>query len=226
MSNHRVKSWFARNWEFLTDFEIRKDSDGNVVKKSFMEKFTIVIGALFLDILWVMGIIALLTFIFSPSTINKYSFWGWINGSVVADSLSIAINKSIWLSLFFAVVLAPLWEEFAFRYYWLKKKLRKIDKEAIQNPELATKIGRIPIWETVVFTSIIFGIAHGGPINLLIQGVGGLVLAYVYLRNGRCFLSAVMHHALYNFVVIMFAYYAQSKTLLNAVTMPFWVMFQ
>jgi len=222
----KVKQWFGRNWQFLTDFEIKTNADGSVIKKSFTEKFTVVISTLFLDLLWVIGIIALLTYIFSPGTINKYSFWGWMNGSVVAERLSVAINKSIWLSLFFAVLLAPLWEEFAFRYYWLKKKLRKIDKEKIESPELANKIGRIPIWETVVFTTIIFGIVHGGPINLLIQGVGGLVLSYVYLRNGRCFMSAVVLHALYNFTVIMFAYYSQSKTLLNAVTMPFWVMFQ
>ena len=211
-----LKERWSANMAVLFDFKAEK---GRLVTK-----VAVILTTLVANFLYLIVMLQLLKFVFSNELIIKYTFWGWLTGRDVYSQLSTMISSSLLYSFFFAVLLAPLWEEFAFRRYWLKKKLRKIDKEAIEKPELAEKIGKIPIWEVVVFTSIVFGIAHGGPVNLLIQGVSGLLLAYVYLRTGRCFWAAVVYHALFNATLILFAYTGAWKSVVVAITMPYWVL--
>jgi membrane protease YdiL (CAAX protease family) len=208
------RAWVAKNKEWLTDFR---------PGKSVGEKFSVIVTVLLLNLLYIWGIISLLKFIFSQEKLAKYIYWGWASGQNVPDILYVSLIKSLALTLFFAVVLAPLWEELVFRAYWFWKKLRKRDKEEMLLPEdMRLKLGRMPIWDFVIFSSIIFGIAHGGPINILIQGVGGMFLSYVFLRNGRSYWSAVVLHALYNLTIILIAYNG-SKSAIYALTMPYWL---
>lgn len=89
---------------------------------------------------------------------------------------------------FFSCILAPLWEELAFRHapIQIAKGLYKaLDVDFT-----------IPI---VIISSAIFGWGHGhGPISILMQGVGGLVLSFVYIKNGYSYWSSVIVHFLWN----------------------------
>jgi membrane protease YdiL (CAAX protease family) len=54
---------------------------------------------------------------------------------------------------------------------------------------------------------IVFGMMHGQPINIFIQGVVGLCLGWLYVKNDESqlasYLSCVLVHAAYNFTIIM-----------------------
>lgn len=90
----------------------------------------------------------------------------------------------------FGVVLAPLWEELAFRYVPVTVA-QKINKELV-----------LPV---IVLSSILFGWGHGmGPISLLIQGVGGFILSCLYIKNNNSYWSCVLVHALWNVIVYSF----------------------
>ena len=79
---------------------------------------------------------------------------------------------------------------------------------------------RSSIW--ILISSIIFGYLHGGPINILVQGVGGVFLFIIFLRyfiyyhekfmlTGKGFykslympiIMATIFHSLYNYSVMM-----------------------
>lgn len=91
-----------------------------------------------------------------------------------------------WYILLLSCVVAPLWEEVAFRVIPLK--LIAKSQDAI-----------VPV---MVASSMIFGYLHGGPINILFQGVMGFVMACVYVKNGYSYWSSVLLHAIWNFSVI------------------------
>lgn len=93
---------------------------------------------------------------------------------------------------FFSCILAPLWEEAAFRHAPLQ--LGKAFKE---------KLGVDLIIPIVIISSAIFGWGHGsGPISIMIQGVGGVVLSFVYVRNNYSYLSSTFVHFLWNFSLL------------------------
>lgn len=92
-------------------------------------------------------------------------------------------------SFFFACIFAPLWEEAVFRHFAL----------TLVKGSSNFKKNIVPI---VILTSCIFGYLHGSIINMLIQGVAGLVLSAVYIRNGFSYWSSVSLHALWNFFLM------------------------
>jgi len=92
---------------------------------------------------------------------------------------------------FFGCILAPLWEELAFRHAPLQmaKALKTINLDVL-----------IPF---VIISSSIFGWAHGyGPVSILIQGIGGIILSLVYVQNNYSYWSSVFLHFLWNFSLI------------------------
>lgn len=106
------------------------------------------------------------------------------------------------IDFFFACVLAPLWEELMFRYLpfalFIAPKLATagLSEEQIANNEkfIKTFLGLL-----ILSTSIIFGLLHGGPINILFQGVGGIILWKIFLQSGKYrYWYAVGAHALWN----------------------------
>lgn len=210
-----IRERWEKNKAFLCDFSRNQ---------SFFQKFSTVVVLLALQLAYIALIINLLKYFFGEQVFHKWSYSGLVTDSDVYAKLQASLDQGLLgVRIFFACVLAPVWEEFAFRVFWFWKKLRKRDKEEFLQPEVVAKLKKVPLWDFVVFSSIIFGIAHGGPINILIQGVGGLFLSYAFFKNGRSYWSAVALHAAYNGSLILF-YFIGAKSVVAALTMPFWLL--
>lgn len=90
----------------------------------------------------------------------------------------------------FACVLAPLWEELAFRELPAK---------------IAKSINPIIVYPILLLSAIIFGWMHGyGVLSLLRQGVTGTAFSVVYVKNGYSYWSAVAVHALWNLLLYVY----------------------
>lgn len=90
---------------------------------------------------------------------------------------------------FFVCILAPLWEEAAFRHAPLQMA-----------KELKIKLNIDVIIPFAIISSCIFGWGHGSsPTGIMIQGVAGLILSYVYVKSGYKYWSTVVLHFLWNF---------------------------
>jgi CAAX amino terminal protease family. len=88
-------------------------------------------------------------------------------------------------AIFYGCILAPLWEEMAFRVLPVMVARQFSDKLII--PVLG-------------ISAFLFGWGHGqGPNSLLIQGVGGILLSVVYVKTNYSYWSVVGMHALWNF---------------------------
>lgn len=215
MSSVFSREYWRNTWQYLTDFDR---------EKTLPEKFCIVVGLLAANLLYVALILWVLNMVFSAETLQKYIFWGWLTGNNnVQSQLFDAVQYNWGIAIFFTMFLAPIWEEFVFRAYWFWKKLRKRDKEEMYMKTFVAVKGRMPIWDFVVMSSMIFGICHGGPINILIQGVGGLFLAYAFLICRKSYLSAVLLHAGFNGMLLL-AVYIGSQSALSALTLPYWLL--
>ena len=85
-----------------------------------------------------------------------------------------------------ACIYAPIVEEFIFRVGPIS--LVK-DKPKLMFP-------------VVILSSALFGWLHYGAASLPIQGVLGVVLAAIYIKNGYSYWSSVLLHAMWNAYVI------------------------
>ncbi len=98
-----------------------------------------------------------------------------------------------WQAVVRGIFLAPLVEEFVFRWLPLTLALKvaffKEDKENL--------------YILVAFLACIFGYIHGSFYNILIQGVAGFFFGWVYIKNGMSYWSAAATHFLYNFVCLV-----------------------
>jgi hypothetical protein len=93
---------------------------------------------------------------------------------------------------FTAIIMAPLWEELAWRVAPIK---------------FAKALSPLLVWPVVLLSSIHFGLGHSSmyyPMQyaLLIQGVGGFILSWVYIKNNYSYWPNVLLHALINFMII------------------------
>ncbi len=87
------------------------------------------------------------------------------------------------LYLFFAsCILAPVWEEFIYRHVPLQIAKNYFKKNLV---------------EIAIGCAVVFGLHHGCSLNILIQGVFGIMFTWVYIRNGLKW--AICSHALWNF---------------------------
>jgi membrane protease YdiL (CAAX protease family) len=59
----------------------------------------------------------------------------------------------------------------------------------------------------IVICGIIFGLGHGHPMNVLLQGVGGIGLGLLFLANRpsnvAAYFSCVLAHSMLNFSIMM-----------------------
>ena len=78
-------------------------------------------------------------------------------------------------------IIAPVWEELAFRY--VPQKL----------------FGNLNRTATIIGSSVFFGYIHGGVPNIFIQGVAGVVLSLVYIYSGYKLWTNILLHAMWNF---------------------------
>lgn len=97
---------------------------------------------------------------------------------------------------FMACIWAPIWEEVAFRWFPITIA-NKFDK----------KFGMGLLWPLVIVSSLIFGWGHGNenwpaPIAILVQGVGGLIMSILYIKNNNSLVSSMVLHSMWNTLVI------------------------
>ncbi len=94
--------------------------------------------------------------------------------------------------IFMGLVFAPLVEEAVFRMLPL----------ALVEKWSKTQIHAV----VIVVCGIVFGYAHGSPLNIFIQGFVGMMLGFLYLKNGprqlSSYFSCVAVHASYNFTML------------------------
>lgn len=88
-------------------------------------------------------------------------------------------------------VLAPIWEEALFRYAPIEFVRRTTTAEKFKELQM-------PL---VILISIVFGWMHGSVQNIWIQGVSGLGLGWVYIKNDFSYKSSVILHSLWNFMI-------------------------
>lgn len=103
-----------------------------------------------------------------------------------------AVESTLTASTFlFACIVAPLWEELAFRH--LPAKI-----STIINPKL--------LWPVLILSCIIFGFGHGyGVKSLMYQGVLGLGFTWVYVINKNNYWLAVLTHCIWNLICFKIA---------------------
>lgn len=130
-----------------------------------LDKVMITCGLFLVNMLWLLGMVKFLTYI------NEV---GYEDARIPA--------------FFYACIMAPLWEELAFRVIPIS---------------IARKFGEQFIIPVVILSSLIFGWGHGNGTNsLLIQGVGGLLLSVVYIKTNYNYWCSVAMHFAWNFWII------------------------
>jgi len=92
--------------------------------------------------------------------------------------------------IFRCCVFAPLWEELAFRH-----------APILIAKEFGIRRFLLPV---LIISSILFGYLHGGPENVLIQGIYGFIFACVYVKNDFSYRSSVIIHSMWNIFVTFF----------------------
>jgi membrane protease YdiL (CAAX protease family) len=101
---------------------------------------------------------------------------GWI-----ADVFeSVGGETSLWGSLLLLVIIAPLTEELLFRGLILRGLL-----------------SRYPVWISVLISSLLFGLFHLNPWQIIGATLGGLILGWIFVRT-RSLVPCVFAHALFN----------------------------
>ena len=128
-----------------------------------LDKVMITAGAFLFNMIWLLAIVTFLNYI------NYQDNW-----KIPA--------------FFYACIMAPLWEELAFRVIPIS---------------IARKFGDQFIIPVVLLSSLIFGWGHGNGTNsLLMQGIGGLILSCVYIKTGYNYWCSVALHCAWNVWVI------------------------
>jgi membrane protease YdiL (CAAX protease family) len=90
-------------------------------------------------------------------------------------------------------IFAPIWEELLFRYAPIEIARRAGEKKYLL-PVIAT-------------SSIIFGLAHYGVVSIFIQGIGGLIMSILYVKNGYSLTSSFVLHFLWNLFILLGEFY-------------------
>jgi len=115
----------------------------------------------------------------------------WVAGmSFIFKSIGLELYESYYISLpdmIISLLIAPVIEEVMFR--WLP--WQALAKNKGSDVQLAVVFG----------SSVIFGLMHGSPFAVLIQGVCGLACFWVYIRNGSLGWSIILH-MMWNFWVL------------------------
>jgi membrane protease YdiL (CAAX protease family) len=88
-------------------------------------------------------------------------------------------------------IFAPICEELVFRHFPIQL-MKSLGKKELMLP-------------TILFTSVIFGWCHLKltPIAPALQGVMGLILSVLYIKNNYSYWSAVTLHFMWNFTCLM-----------------------
>ena len=138
---------------------------------SFWEKAANVALAYIINVVWAIGVI---------------KFYNWLFESGYSTFQFGSYKREKWIEIVAAVLMAPLLEEILCR-----KLPLDIVKYSGKEKELL-----IPV---MLFTSVVFGLMHSGGLwSVPLQGVGGFILASIYVKNGYSYWSSVILHAMWN----------------------------
>ncbi len=154
-----------------------------------------IVAAYALSWLWVVMVLAIMRALLPQAVVDIHVPFLSVLYSVLQSSppLQEAIAASTGLSLFMALIFAPFIEEALFRMLPLTL-VGGLKRDQIRAVLIAV-------------CGIIFGWAHGSPLNVFIQGFVGLMLGWLYLKNNSSqwasYISCVIVHSAYNFTVIM-----------------------
>lgn len=181
---------FLRIWRWVFDFLFNFSKE-----TSFFGKAARIFALLYLEVVWT-GF--MMIFLRSALGLETLKVSAAIYSSLTIDVAEKIFRPNTRYRFFLICVLAPLWEECVFRYFPIRfaqlcDEGYRFIKTTYQSWMLA------PI---VLAGSLIFGILHGSSLNILFQGVGGLFLCWLYLRNRNSYWSAVIYHGLWNFLVV------------------------
>jgi len=137
--------------------------------------------------------------------------------SAALAALPAGPKMSVFMAFFLSCIFAPLWEEFAFRYIPLRlaksqeimfvrgfshKFRHDYGVEYDHNRRLlyGNLKGTGFILPVMLLSSVIFGVVHGNVINIMFQGVGGFIFAWLMIKGG--YWPAVMAHVTWNFMLM------------------------
>lgn len=139
---------------------------------TFRSKIKFIIFGFILTLVYILGISHLLDYLNPPAPSNVPTFF--------IDPT----QPPIAYLFFMTVIVAPLWEELAFRH----------------GPGLIVKaLGPDVMLPVMLISSAIFGWGHGqGAESILRQGVMGFIFFSVYIKNGYSYWSSVLLHASWN----------------------------
>lgn len=111
------------------------------------------------------------------------------------DSFGQTLSFSDIPQFFYVCIIAPLWEELYYRYVPIA--ISRAFNHKILMPIL-------------IFSAVNFGLGHGDNVyHLFIQGVMGMVLSWVYIKNGYSYWSSVTLHFLWNLFILIMMFLAR-----------------
>lgn len=148
-----------------------------------------------LSVMWVVIVVNILKSLLAPAMANPSIpvlsvMFAWLDHF---PQLAAAVNGSPGLALFMTLVFAPFIEEALFRM--LPLTLVQQSRPAVIRAVIIAVCG------------IVFGWAHGSPLNVFIQGFVGLMLGWLYIKNASSqwasYISCVAVHAMYNLTVVL-----------------------
>lgn len=145
---------------------------------TFRKKLANFFGLFIFENLWVYGVFALISFL--------WPMYGMAPVDPMQEMMEQIFGPTLRFNLFMAVIIAPVTEEILFR--WLPVRF------ADQAPRRLF----VPI---IVLSQFIFGYIHGaGGLSLMIQGLGGFLMCWLYIRNGRNLWWTISYHMLWNLI--------------------------
>lgn len=108
----------------------------------------------------------------------------WVHGIIAfLNYLNTPFQLTPQVSFFLSCIVTPIWEECYYR-------LAPLTAASILHKKLVAP--------AVIFTSLWFGVDHGqGSVSILVQGVGGFALAWLYLKN-RSIVWPILFHMAWN----------------------------
>lgn len=155
-------------------------------KHSLAGKLKNVVFAWGLDVIWTVIMIFFLSWMFGWFDVIK----ALQNSAMlpIYNYISFPLQQREFSYFFMACIFAPLWEEALFRYFPLEIARHSKNFKWIAFP-------------VIVGSALIFGWLHGSVLNIIFQGVSGILLGWVYLKNDS-YWSSVLLHSLWNTMII------------------------
>jgi len=148
-----------------------------------------------LSVVWVVLVVNVMRALLSPAILSPSTTMLSVVGAWLDHfpAVAAAVKASVGLSLFMTLIFAPFIEECIFRMLPLTFVL------GLDKPKVRAVV--------IVICGIVFGWAHGSPMNVFIQGFVGLMLGWLYVKNSSSqwasYISCVIVHMMYNLTVVL-----------------------